>query len=134
MLTDDEFERVTGGVTLAGKLLGLVRQPSAAELQSLYDVLLEDVDRPNSAVEALGYAFGNLFLEQDWLHWVMVTDAEFGDEPGIAVQDREVACSPLSMMRNRLEDGEHWDLLQLLDNTMTRLRQLGQNSASASGS
>src|SRR4051812_34618066 len=114
MLTDDEFERVTGGVALASRLLGSARQPTAAELQSLYDLLLKDADRPNSAVEALGYAFGNLFLEKDWLHWVMVTDAEFSEEPGIGVQDREVACSPLSMVRNRLEDGEDWDLAELL--------------------
>lgn len=129
-LTKAELERVTHGVALAGSLAGSKGVPSAAELQALYDVLLEDLSGAETAVEALGYAFGNLLLKQDWLHWAIMLDDEFGDEIAVVVQDRELGCSPLSMIRNRLQDGEAWDLADLAASTISRLRQLGQQAPS----
>ncbi len=131
-LSDCERESISAGVALAGHLTGLDGLPDLVGAQALYDALLPDLTRPHAATEALGYAFGNLFLEQTWLCWAMMLDDEFGDEVAIVVRDRALGCSPLSMMRHRLEDGEPCDLAELLDATVRRLRQLGQQAASAS--
>lgn len=128
VLTKPELGRVSDGVELAGRLVGSAGAPSVAELQLLYDTLLQDQDGAGGAVEALGFAFGSLFLEHRWLDWAMMLDAEFGDEVAIVVRGRELGCSPLSMIRNRLEDGEPWDLAELIGSTVLRLRQLRQEA------
>lgn len=130
-LTKPELDRVTDGVALAGRLAGAEGLPSATELQALYDVLLQGPDGAEAAIEALGYAFGSLVLQQDWLHWAMMLDDEYGDEVAVVVQDRELGCSPLSMIRNRLQEGDACDLAELVASTVSRLRQLGQQAASA---
>jgi hypothetical protein len=130
-LTEAELKRVAAGVALAGRLVGSDVSPSTAELQALYNVLLHDRSGAEAAVEALGYAFGNILRHDDWLYWAMMLDDEFGDEVAIAVRDRELGCAPLSMIRSRLENGESWDLAELVSSTVSRLRQLGQQAASA---
>lgn len=67
--TEPELDRVADGVALAGRLVGSEGLPSAAKLQALYDVLLQDPNGTEAAIEALGYAFGSLIIQQDWLHW-----------------------------------------------------------------
>lgn len=129
-LTDAERESISAGIALAGHLAGSSGPPDLVDAQVLYDVLLLDPARPNAATEALGYAFGNLLLEQSWLGWAMMLDDEFGDEFAVVVRDRALGCSPLSMMRHRLDDGEPCDLVGLLEATVHRLRQLGQQAAS----
>lgn len=130
-LTQPELDRVADGVATAGRLAGSQGPPSAADLQALYDALLQDQTGAEAAVEALGYAFGSLFLQHDWLHWAMMLDDDFGDEVGVVVRDRALGCSPLSMIRNRLHDREPWDLAELLGATVFQLRQLGQQANSA---
>ena len=128
-LSDIETAKVLEGLRLAAHLLGPDLSANSEGLQELYDALLDTPSRPASAVEALGFAFGEMLLEQDWLEWAMLLDDEYGDEISIAVADRQLGCSPLSMIRNRLEDGEVWDLAGLRDTTVKRLRQLGQQAA-----
>ena len=128
-LTEAELDGIAAGVALAGELLGVERPPRIEDLQALYDALLDEPVKNAAAVDALGYAFGNLFLECDWLHWAMMLDDEYGDEISIAVEDRALGCSPLSMIRNRLEDQEAWKLAELLEETVSRLRQLGQRAS-----
>lgn len=128
-LTESELERVTTGVALAGRLVGSDKTASVTELQELYDVLLQDMNDAGAAIDALGYAFGNLLLQHDWLCWAMMLDEEFGDEVAVVVRDRKLGCSPLSMIRNRLQDAEPCDLAELVASTVARLRQLGQQAA-----
>ena len=130
-LTEPELDRVTAGIALARRLAGSEGVPSATEIQALYDVLLQDLNGADAAIEALGYAFGTLFFQQDWLHWAMMLDDEFGDEVAVVVQDRALGCSPMSIIRNRLQDGEACDLAELAASTVSRLRQLGQQAPPA---
>ena len=127
-LTNDELAEISEGLTLASHLLGPGVPPDADGLQVLYDALLGDPTRPPAAVNALGFAFGQILLENRWLEWAMLLDDEFGSEISVAVVDRQLGCSPLSMIRNRLDDGEAWDLRELRDATIRRLRQLGQQA------
>jgi hypothetical protein len=129
-LSETEMTRVSAGLSLASQLLGRDLPADAEGVQVLFDALLSDPTRPARAVEALGFAFGQLFLRQNWLNWAMLLDDEFGDQIGIAVRDRQLGCSPLSMIKNRLDDGEAWNLSELCDATVQRLRQLGQRAAS----
>jgi hypothetical protein len=129
-LSEPEQDRLTAGLALAARLVDAENAPNVIELQALYDTLLQDANRSAAAVEALGYAFGNLFLQHDWLLWAMMLDNEFGDEAAVVVRDRKLGCSPLSMIRNRLQDEESCDLADLVATTVSRLRQLGQQAAS----
>ena len=128
-LSDFELAKVSDGLRVASHLLDLDQPADIDDLQVLYDVLLSDPARPASAVEALGFAFGQVLLEQEWLEWAMLLDEEFGDEISVAVRDRRLGCSPLSMIKNRLEDGEAWSLIELRESTVRRLRQLGQHAS-----
>jgi hypothetical protein len=129
-LTDRELSAIADGLRLAAHLV----EPEPLDvdsLQSLYDVLLHDPDAPTQAIEALGFAFGQVLLEHDWLEWGVQQDAAFGDEISIVVANRQLGCAPLSMIRSRLEDREAWNLASLRDQTVARLRQLGQFAGSA---
>lgn len=127
-LSKSERDQVEAGVLLAARLLDVAEIYAVDQLQDLYDTLLTSADSDDRAVDALGYAFGSLMLRQEWLGWAMLSD-EFGSEISVAVQDRALGCSPLSMLRNRLSDGTPCDLAELLETTEGRLRQLGQHSA-----
>lgn len=127
-LTDTECESISAGIALAGHLAGSDGPPDFVDAQGLYDTLLLDPAPPDAATEAIGHAFGNLLLEQSWLSWAMMLDDEFGDEVAIVVRDRALGCSPLSMMRQRLGDGEPCDLVGLAEATVRRLRQLSQQA------
>lgn len=131
VLTDVELDRVAAGVRLAGDLVGSEGPPQIADLQVLYDLLAQDTGSPTRAIEALGYAFGQCLLRHEWLHWAMMLDDDYGDEIAVAVRGRNLGCSPLSMLRNRLEDREPCDLADLMSVTANRLRQLGQQASSA---
>ncbi|WP_206241932.1 DUF3806 domain-containing protein [Novosphingobium terrae] len=99
-------------------------------IQQAYDNLLSSTaDRSDHATKLLGFLFGMSFLSEDWLEWSMLLDARYGDEISLQVRGRDLGCAPLSMIKNRLEDGEQWDLAELRDSTIDRLRQLGQHAA-----
>jgi hypothetical protein len=99
-------------------------------IQQAYDHFLSTTkDGSDHAIKFLGFLFGSSFLPEDWLEWGMALDAEYGDEICLRVSGRDLGCHPLSMIRNRLEDGEQWDLAELRDSTIARLRQLGQHAA-----
>jgi hypothetical protein len=129
-VNEPEIQQIRDGLILAAHL-AVAEQPLGSEdLQPLYDAFVGQAAQNPRAVEALGYAFGQLFLENDWLDWAMLSDEEYGDEISIAVKDRQLGCSPLSMIRNRLEDAEVWNLRELMETTVKRLRQLGQQATS----
>jgi hypothetical protein len=99
-------------------------------VQYTYDAMLKQPVMKPRDIEILGYAFGHLMLQHDWLIWKMLIDEKYGDEISIAVTWRQLGCSPLSMIRNRLEDREACNIQNLLELTFIRLRQLGQHSKS----
>lgn len=99
-------------------------------LQQVYDHLLStNADVEGDDVRLLGFIFGSGFLSEGWLEWAMLLDEEYGDEIGIRVRDGQTGCSPLTMVKNRLEDGESWDLSDLLNATVQRLRELSQHAS-----
>jgi len=57
-------------------------------------------------------------------------DDDFGDEVAIVVEDRALGCAPLSMVRYRLDDGVPCDLVELMEATVHRVRQPGQQATS----
>lgn len=129
-LSKQELDRLLEGAQLARRLCGASGEPSAAQLQTLYDALLADAGRTDEAVQGLGFGFGGLLIRHDWLEWAMLEDAEFGDDFAVVVSGRELGCSPLTMMQYRLEDREPWNLADLAEETVSKLRQLGQQAAS----
>ena len=129
-LSAAEHDRLLAGAELARRLVHGEGAPNFEQLQSLYDGFLDDLERPEDAVRALGVAFGDLMTVEGWLDWGMMIDADFGDDFALIVQDRQLGCSPLSMIANRLEDGEPWDLRDLAASTVSQLRRLGQEAAS----
>lgn len=100
-------------------------------IQQAYDAAVSDGNRIRRNAQLIGYAFGQSLIEAvDFLSWRMLCDSEYGDEISLGVLDRSLGCSPVSMIQNRLEDRERWDLLQLRSDTIDRLRSLGQHASS----
>lgn len=122
----DELERqsLAAAIVVAEQLL------AGRELQLVYDeVLAAKPVQSGQLVEMIGYMFGNSLVAESWLEWAMLIDPEYGDEISVRVQDRELGCAPLSMIRNRLEDAEQCSLAELRESTVHRLRQLAQHAA-----
>ncbi|GEM_PF-6737824 len=126
----DEAERaaVQAGVARAERMAGVERL-SAADLQALYDVLLSEAEAATAAIEAVGYAFGEALLAHGGLEWALAVDDAYGDEISVALTGVQLGCHPLSMIANRLKDGEAWDLADLAERTVGRLRQLATEAA-----
>ena len=127
-----EAARLSEQLEAAARRLCHAQAPDERRVQQRYDEILSARPQmPEEEVQALGYAFGELLRASGWLDWAMLVDDEYGDEISLSVRERQLGCCPLSMIRNRLEEGEATDLTQLRYATLKRLRQLGQEAASA---
>lgn len=100
-------------------------------IQKAYNTALDKNNIIERDAQLIGYAFGQSLVESvDFLSWQMLCDPDYGDEISLGVLGRSLGCSPLSMIKNRLEDREQWDLLQLRSDTIDLLRSLGQHADS----
>jgi len=128
-LLEHELKYVKDNVALAAAVIQKALPLEFGDLQEIYNALLLEDEPDAQVIAALGYAFGEKFALHDWLDWAMLDDDEYGREIGIRVRGRSLTCAPVSMIQYRLEDRESWDLRELMEATVTRLRQLGQQAA-----
>ena len=127
-LLEYELKYVEDNIALAGAIIQKSEPLEFSDLQEIYDMLLAEHEPVAQFVAALGYAFGQKFVQHDWLEWAMLDD-EYGKEIGIQVLGRSLTCTPVSMIQYRLEDRESWNLRELMETTVTHLRQMGQKAA-----
>lgn len=127
-LTEEELGQLEHALGHAARRIGGSGTLTIAQVQACYDALLQDGEVEGETVDLLGLAFGELLRSVGWLSWQMLEDPEYGDVLSLVADGLSLSCSPLSMIANRLEDGEEWDLAELRDSTLRKLRQLGQES------
>ena len=119
-LTGSERERIRTNVALVSNLLS--GNFTFTALQGLYDSLPTGPAPAAEAVDVVGYGFGELLSAAPGLACAWMIDDEYGDDPAIVVAGRSLGCTPLSMIRNRIDDQEAWDLSELASATMATLR------------
>jgi hypothetical protein len=121
-LNSEEAAARDAGLELAARLVGFPPPLSMADVQTLYDVLLDVSDPPAEALIAAGLAFGEQIIAASDFEWMRVSD-EFGDETCVAAPKNEIFCSPISMIQKRIEQKEGWDLVGLRDDTIAIIRK-----------
>ncbi len=77
-------------------------------------------------LQALGLAFGRVFLNEfpDY-DWWMVED-EHGRDPAIRYKETSLLVFPMTMISKRVEDGEPFDVHELFDGLAKQLAELIQ--------
>ena len=83
-------------------------------------------------LQALGLAFGRVFLtENPGYDWWMVED-EYGRDPAIRYQRSSLLTHLGTMLSKRVEDGEPVDVTDLFDGLSRRMRELVEEGWSRS--
>jgi len=77
-------------------------------------------------LQALGLAFGKVFIEENaGYDWWMVED-EFGRDPAIRYKNSSLLAYPRTMLSKRIEDGESVNVTELFDGLCRRMEELVQ--------
>jgi hypothetical protein len=75
-------------------------------------------------LQALGLAFGKVFIEENADYdWWMVQD-EFGRDPAIRYKRSSLLAYPRTMLSKRLEDGEPVNVTELFDGLCRKMEEL----------
>lgn len=75
-------------------------------------------------LQALGLAFGKVFIEENaGYDWCMVQD-EFGRDPAMRYKQSSLLAYPRTMISKRIEDGESVDVTELFDGLRRRMDEL----------
>ena len=75
-------------------------------------------------LQALGLAFGNVFIEENADYdWWMVED-EFGRDPAIRYKQSTLLAYPRTIISKRIEDGETVNVTELFDGLCHRMEEL----------
>src|ERR1041385_3623996 len=116
-LSPDEIGARDAILDLAAQLAGASRPLTIDDVQSLYDACLDVDDPPSEALLAIGLSFAQQIVSAANFEWVRVSD-EYGDETCVAAPGKEIFCSPISMIRKRLQERERLNLAELRDDTV----------------
>lgn len=112
ILGADEIADLSEGLTIAARMLDEPPPLSIGQVQLLYDQLREAPHISFEQQVALGLAFGEAFVEYTDYEWVKASD-DYGVEMALSPVGFHVACYPISMIQQRLADGDQVDLAQL---------------------
>lgn len=121
-LSPEEVTERDRGLDLAAKLVDALRPLTMDDVQALYDALLDVDGPPPEALMAAGLGFAEQIVTASDFEWARVQDEEFGEHTCVAAPKNEIYCSPISMIENRLEQGERVSLAELRDNTIATIR------------
>jgi hypothetical protein len=76
------------------------------------------------SLQALGLAFGKVFVKHnDGFDWWMVDD-EYGRDPAIRYKQTSLIAFPMTMISKRVEDGESIDVRDLYMGLQQRMESL----------
>jgi hypothetical protein len=105
------------GMALTGGLDDLVL------IQSVLDAKLIETEATYS-LQALGIAFGKVFIENNVFYdWWMVED-EYGRDPAIRYKETTLLVFPQTMISKRVEDGEVVVVQEMYDGLCERLEEI----------
>jgi Domain of unknown function (DUF3806) len=129
---EKDVEEIARGVVHAGQVieqaLGEQLTGTTKDLTLIQRVLDRGVVEPEATytLQALGLAFGRMFLNEfpDY-DWWMVED-EYGRDPAIRYKETSLLVFPMTMISKRVEDGEQFDVSELFDGLAKQLSDLIQ--------
>ena len=120
-LTDADQQRLREQRAVVEKYLGdeSSRQKyltAAGKLGTIRAILNADVFKPNQTYElqCLGIVFGDTFVQEMKMEWVMVED-QYGRDPAVRVPETTIIMFPLTMISKRVERGEKVDVFELFN-------------------
>ena len=130
--TEKDIENIAMGVVHAGQVIEQALDEDLDgthhDLELIQRVLDQGLVEPEATytLQALGLAFGRVFLNEfpDY-DWWMVED-EHGRDPAIRYKETSLLVFPMTMISKRIEDGEPFDVSELFDGLAKQLAELIQ--------
>ena len=130
--TEKDIENIAMGVVHAGQVIEQALDEDLdgthQDLDLIQRVLDQGLVEPEATytLQALGLAFGRVFLNEfpDY-DWWMVED-EHGRDPAIRYKETSLLVFPMTMISKRIEDGEPFDVAELFDGLAKQLAELIQ--------
>ncbi|WP_052810591.1 DUF3806 domain-containing protein [Variovorax paradoxus] len=111
---------------LVSEATGLVLSGTMADLAVLQKVVDSKIVEPEAtySLQALGLAFGKVFIEtQENYDWWMVED-EYGRDPAIRYKQTTLLLFPMTMLSKRIEDGEEVDVAEIFKGLQETVREV----------
>ena len=130
--TEKDIENIAMGVVHAGQVIEQALDEdldgTRQDLALIQRVLDQGLVEPEATytLQALGLAFGRVFLNEfpDY-DWWMVED-EYGRDPAIRYKETSLLVFPMTMISKRIEDGEPFEVSELFDGLAKQLAELLQ--------
>lgn len=117
-LNADEVLALQQALELAARLVDRTLPLQIEAVQELYNALADGEADLAEANIALGLSFGQLIADEAGYEWVRVSD-EYGEETCLSPIGVQLICAPISMIQKRLQSGDHPDLAELRDETIS---------------
>ena len=127
---DADIDRIARQIlhaqALVKEITGSSLTGGLADLALIQRALVARVIEPEAtwSLQALGMAFGKVFVENTpHYDWWMVED-EFGRDPAVRFRQTSLLAFPQTMLSKRMEDGEHVDVRELFDGLIQLLDEI----------
>jgi hypothetical protein len=120
-LTPEESAARDSALEMAATLVGAGRPLTMANVQALYDALLNK-NPSDEALISLGMAFGEQIIARSDFEWVRIID-EYGEETCVAAPGKDIFCPPISMIQKRIRRSEAMNLSEFADGIIEMIRE-----------
>jgi hypothetical protein len=128
--SESDIDEIARSLVHAGRvvqeLLGSELQGTREDLDLIQKLLdSHTVEREATyTLQALGLAFGRVFIAENRdFDWWMVDD-EYGRDPAVRYLKSSLLAHPKTMISKRIEDGENVDVVELFEQLAARMAQL----------
>jgi len=128
--SESDIERIARQLLHASELVEQVTGKSLtgdlSDLTALQETIDAKVVEPEAtySLQALGVAFGKVFVENnDFYDWWMVED-EYGRDPAIRYKETTLLAFPQTMISKRVEDGQTVYVADMYDGLCEQLEQI----------
>ena len=128
---DDIARQLIHADSVANELTGRSLDGSFDDLTSIQTILNSNLVEHEATytLQALGMAFGKVFIEQhSGYDWWMVED-EYGRDPAIRLGHTSLLVFPQTFILKRVEDGELINVQELFEELSDRLAELGKEQS-----
>ena len=131
---EDDVDRIARQFIHASQVIQQATRQSLSgkltDLDLIQSVLDRKIVEPEAtySLQALGIAFGKVFIENNAFYdWWMVED-EYGRDPAIRYKETTLLVFPQTMISKRIEDGELVDVRKMYDSLREQLDEIRHES------
>jgi hypothetical protein len=129
-----DIDRIARQLVHAGHVVEQATRKSlsgvVADLDLIQSALDAKVIEPEATywLQALGIAFGKVFVENnEFYDWWMVED-EYGRDPAIRFKETTLLVFPQTMISKRVEDGQHVAVREMYESLLEHLEEIRHES------